>query len=144
MRAIYVQPSDKEWAQYYSQQGSGFIGLPYQRGGNLGSIFRGIFRALFPLAKSAGKAIGKQALRTGAEIASDVVGGTKLSESIKRRGKSAAANLMTKAATKLQEGGRLGKRPNSIKGGPQQKKRITKPRKTQKTKQVDQLGVYYK
>ena len=121
-----MQPSEKQWAQYYSQHGAGFIGMPYQRGGNLGSIFRGIFRALFPLAKSAGKAIGKQALMSGAEIASDVMAGTKLTESIKRRGKKAAANLLTKAANKMQSGGRLGRRRKTIKGRRKQKKRTVK------------------
>ena len=119
MKTIYVAPSDKVWASFYSrnQKGEGFGGLPYQRGGGLGSIFRGIFRALLPIAKSAGKTIGRQALRTGAEIASDVLSGSNLKDSVKRRGRAAAATLATKAAKKIQRGG-LGKRPatKTIKG----------------------------
>ena len=153
MRAIYVAPSDKEWALYYlrNQQGEGFSGLPYQRGGGLGSIFRGIFRALLPIAKSAGKTVGRQALRTGAEIASDVLSGSNLKDSVKRRSRTAAATLATKAAKKMQ-GGRLGKKPVSktIKGQAIKKKASRKrkaPRKQSKGKRQklqDILGVYYK
>ena len=153
MRAIYVAPSEKEWALYYlrNQQGEGFAGLPYQRGGGLGSIFRGIFRALLPIAKSAGKTVGRQALRTGAEIASDVLSGSNLGVSVKRRTRKGAATLAAKAARKLQKGGRLGRRPKrkTIKGRATKKKVSRKrkaPRKTRKgrKKAKDILGVYYK
>lgn len=151
MRTIYVAPSDKVWASFYSrnQKGEGFVGLPYQRGGGLGSIFRGIFRALLPIAKSAGKTIGRQALRTGAEIASDVLSGSNLKDSVKRRGRAAAATLATKAAKKIQRGGRLGKRPASktIKGQAVEEddtRQRKAPRKQSKEKKEDILGVYYK
>jgi hypothetical protein len=75
--------------------------MPYQRGAGLGSVFRGIFRALLPIAKTAGKSIGRQALATGAQIASDVVSGKPIKEAVKRRGKAGATNLLRKATKKF-------------------------------------------
>lgn len=107
MRVAYVPPTPEDWAEIFSQQtGAGFVGMPYQRGAGLGSIFRGIFRALLPIVKHAGKAIGKQALSTGAEIVSDVAAGNSIKEAVKRRTKAGTAKLLNRAATKLQSGGR--------------------------------------
>ena len=92
------------------QSGHGvFEGYPYQRGfGNrnlrghgLGNIFRSLFRIFSPIAKRVGKAVGRQALRTGAEIATDVVSGENLKHSFKKRGKAGVQNLINKASSKL-------------------------------------------
>ena len=142
MRVTYTEVPERFWTQYYAQQsrqhGAGFIGSPYQRGGGLGSLFRGIFRALLPVAKSAGKAIGKQALSTGAEIASDIVAGKGIKEAAKRRGKAGTAALLRKAATKLQRGKGIGRRPKRL------AKKKKKKKAGKKTKFTDQLGLYYK
>ena len=114
--------------------------MPFQRGGGLGSIFRSIFRAILPIAKTAGRAVGKRALQAGAEVASDLVAGRNLKETFKSRGKDAASDLLLKAANEL-KGGRLGGRPapkrNCIKGAP-------KVKHVKRKKLADQLGVYYK
>jgi hypothetical protein len=139
MRVVFVPPSDKQWVHHYArhQTGKGFDGLPYQRGGGLGNIFRGIFRFLLPIAKKAGKAVGKQALRTGSQIASDVVAGEDLKKAVNRRSKTGASALLKKAAKKVgQKGGR--RKKSTIKGG-KKKKRVTR-----KKKQQDQFGAYYK
>ena len=158
MRALYTPLSDHAWAQYYAgqatQSGAGFQGLRYQRGAGLGSIFRGLFRFLLPVAKSAGKAVGKQALATGAQIASDVVGGANIKTAAKRRARAGAAKLMKRAARKIQTGKGLGRRPpkkraarkkprKSIKRT-QKRKATTTRRQTKKRKVADQLGFYYK
>lgn len=159
MRAAYI-PSERFWAQYYinqsKQSGAGFIGVPYQRGAGLGSLFRGIFRALLPVVKSAGKTIGKQALATGAEIASDVVAGKTLSSSAKSRAKAGASTLLRKAADNLvQEGEGLGRRKKRVvKRKRIRRKKATKARKTRAKKprksgyrnlkrKSDQLGNYF-
>ena len=109
MRVVYIPNDERLWAQYYQRGGSlGFTGLPYQRGYGLGSFFRGIFRNILPVAKTALKTVGKQALTTGAQIASDVVAGEDIKKSAKKRGRAAASNLLRKAATKLQKGRGLG------------------------------------
>ena len=81
MRVRYVPVTEKEWILHF-QRGGGFVGLPFQRGAGLGSVFRSLFRAILPVAKSAGKTIGKRALRAGAEIASDLVSGKNLKDSL--------------------------------------------------------------
>lgn len=107
MRVEYQPGSTENWAEFF-QTGDGFHGMQFQRGAGLGAIFRSIFRTLMPLAKSAGKAIGRQALETGASIASDVVAGESARESVEKHGRTGAANLLRKAAKRM-EGGRLKK-----------------------------------
>jgi hypothetical protein len=158
MRVIYIPASDKFWAQYYARQqtGRGFDGDPFQRGGGLGNVFRGLFRFLLPVVKSAGKAIGKQALRSGAQIASDLVAGGDLKKILKKRGKRGASALLRTAAAKLDQTG-----AGTIKGRPK-KRKITPAKNTVKSKKTssrkpvkkktsrkpvkkqDQFGVYYK
>ena len=153
MRVVYVPLSDNAWAQYYasqaSQAGAGFQGQQYQRGAGLGSIFRGIFRALLPIAKSAGKVVGRQALKTGALIANDVVAGTSIKAAAKRRGRQGAAKVLKRASRKLQTGKGLGRRPRKkrvTRKGPIKRKRKAPARKrtAKKRKVSDQLGFYYK
>ena len=149
MRVRYVPVTEKEWIQHI-QRGAGFHGTPYQRGAGLGSLFRSLFRAILPVAKTAGRAIGKRALQAGADIASDMVAGKNLKQSMKTRGRSATADLLKQASNKMrggrrrkgskkkttkrkQRGGRLGTR--SIKG--KKKSRKNTIRKKVKT----QLGI---
>lgn len=106
MRVRYVPITEKEWL-HHIQRGAGFSGTPYQRGAGLGSLFRSLFRAILPLAKTAGRAIGKQALKAGAEVATDLVAGKNLKQSLEQHGKEATADLLAKASKKL-KGGRLG------------------------------------
>ena len=67
---------------YYLQQvGHGltaFAGVAVQRGHGLGSILSGLFRGALPILKNVGKAVGKQLLKSGLEVASDVVSGVKV------------------------------------------------------------------
>ena len=124
--------NDKVWINHF-QKGAGFHGSPYQRGAGLGNIFRNIFRFILPIAKSAGQTVGKQMLKTGADIATDVLAGKEFKDTIKVRGKEAAADLLDKASNKMKGGRKKGPAKKSIKG--------TRKRGT---KHSDQLGVYYK
>ena len=130
MRVHYQPNSAAQWAKQY-QQGSGFDGQSYQRGGGLGNIFRGIMRVVFPLLKSAGKAVGKEALRAGAHIASDIVAGDDPVNSIQRHTKQSIANQLNRGVSRLQKGKGLGKRPRkSIKGTAIPLKRAKKTKRT--------------
>ena len=113
-------------------------------GAGIGSIFRGIFRALLPIAKSAGRTFGKQALRTGAEIASDILAGENVKRAASKRARTAAATLLREAQQQIQEGDGLGRRvgETSIKGTATVPK--NQSQRTKRTKVSDQLGVYYK
>lgn len=162
MRVAYYPEADKVWTQYYmnqaTQSGAGFIGMPYQRGSGLGSVFRGIFRALMPFVKSAGKSIGRQALSTGAQIASDLAAGKPIKETAKRHGSIGASQLLQQAAAKLAQQGSglrrkrrtatrkpaIKKRKTAKKGTKRKKKKTTKRRSAKKVKFADQLGFYYK
>ncbi|MCP4493003.1 MAG: hypothetical protein GY820_37740 [Gammaproteobacteria bacterium] len=119
------------------QRGGGlpaFSGYAYQRGYGLGGIFKGLMRYVMPLAKQAGKAVGKQALVTASEIAQDVVNDVDISEAIQNRGKAGVGKLIKKGAKavrkgkkkNVQKGKGLGKRPRrkSINTGGFAKKQI--------------------
>lgn len=115
---MYVPLSESDWANFYIAQAqqsghglSGFEGTPYQRGSGLGSLFKGLMRLVFPIAKKVGKAVGKEALSTGVQIASDIVGGRDIKESFMERGKEGTERLLDKGAQAIKRGGALGVRP---------------------------------
>jgi hypothetical protein len=69
-----------QYTRYYvNQSGGGGIGPVYrasfrvQRGNGLGSFFRGLFRFVKPVLYSGTKAIGKEALKTGSNIITDIL-----------------------------------------------------------------------
>lgn len=73
---------------YLDQSGSGipvFAGSRGQRGHGLGSILGGLFRSALPMIKRGLAVFGKHALKTGLEIANDVVEGESIRNSAKRR-----------------------------------------------------------
>lgn len=74
---------------YMTQCGNGipgvFAGARNQRGHGLGSMLSGLFRRAMPIIKRGLKVFGKQALRTGANIANDVASGHEFSTSAKTR-----------------------------------------------------------
>jgi hypothetical protein len=150
MRITYVPPSEKAWQTYYLQTGSGYRGLPYQRGYGLGSVLGSLFRSILPVGKKVLKTVGKQALVTGAQIASDALAGRNVGEAAKEHARSGAGRLIHKAVKHIkpptakkrkrrkptQKGKGLGKRGT--------KKRTRKaPSKKGKKKKIDQLGTYY-
>ncbi len=73
------------FTDYYVNQAGGsmpvFQGSRGQRGHGFGSVLSGLFRSAVPMLKR----IGKQALTTGAYIASDMLGGKKFDESARAR-----------------------------------------------------------
>ena len=73
---------------YMDQTGNGmpvFYGSRGQRGHGLGSILGGLFRGAMPMIKRGLAAFGKQALRTGLEMANDVADGYSVKSSAKQR-----------------------------------------------------------
>lgn len=157
MHANYVPPSEKFWIDFFTsqaQQGAGFTGVQYQRGAGIGNLFRQVWRFLLPAAASASKVLGREALAAGANFASDVLAGTAPKKSLKKHGKVAAANLLTKMATKMQGGGKRKKRKTRINrtgkskkastgAGRKRKRKGGKKRKTKRRKQArGHLGVF--
>ena len=140
MRVDFDQTSPQDWHEHFEvSKGDLFLGDRYQRGGSLGSFLRGLLRFVLPVMKTAGTAVAKEAIRTGAAIATDVVEGEDIKEAAIKRAKQGARNL----ATQVQSGKGLGKRPhNSINtvAPPPQKKRKKQAKVVKKKK--DALGFY--
>jgi hypothetical protein len=74
-----------------------FAGRRYQRGHGLGSIFGELFKAAMPLLKKGAKTLEREALKTGLNIAGDVVQGRNSKQAAKSRLKSTGENLLQKA-----------------------------------------------
>lgn len=73
---------------YVKQSGMGvpvFAGSRGQRGHGIGSVLGGLFRSAVPLLKRGLANFGRHALRTGLDIANDVVEGGNFKESAQRR-----------------------------------------------------------
>ena len=91
----------KAYHDYYIHQaGKGypvFAGRRYQRGHGLGNIFEGLFKAAMPLLKKGAKTLEREALKTGLNIARDVVQGRNIKQAAKSRLKSSGENLLQKA-----------------------------------------------
>ena len=83
--------------------GYGFVGTPFQRGAGLGSIFASLFRAIAPMAKSAAKAVGRRALNAGLDVASDLVAGQNVKETLKTRGKKLGSEIIQDAQSAVQK-----------------------------------------
>ena len=86
MKQRYCCDAQKSlFTDYYVNQAGGslpvFQGSRGQRGHGFGSVLSGLFRSAVPMLKR----IGKQALTTGAYIASDMLGGKKFDEAAKAR-----------------------------------------------------------
>jgi hypothetical protein len=76
--------------QYYiNQAGSGvgsiYSGPLYVKGYGIGSWLGGLFRAVVPFIKSRGMSVGKQLLKTGVDVLSDVQQNKTFKESLKDR-----------------------------------------------------------
>lgn len=157
MHVLYLPVNERMWlSQLQAGHGLGtYTGERYQRGYGLGAIFGSLLRSIMPFAKNVGRAVGKQALRTGASVAQDVLDGTDIRESLKIRGKQGMRQVARKgihAVRRRQKGRGLGIRPKgptkTIKAIAKRKKRIIrkKPagrkRKTKKKKSRDTFGLY--
>ena len=83
---------------YYAQQVGGalpyFAGARVQRGHGYGSLFGGLLRSVAPLIKRGALALGNRALKTGAQIAGDLLSGENIRTAAKRRTKTAGRDLL--------------------------------------------------
>ena len=108
---------------YLSQTGDGlpvFYGSRGQRGHGLGSLLGGLFRSAMPMIKRGLAAFGKHALKTGLEVANDVVAGDSIKDSAKKRIPQAIKRFASGALS--QSGSGYGKR----------RRQASKKRKTSK------------
>jgi hypothetical protein len=72
------------YEDYYKRQTGGeipvFAGRRHQRGHGLGSVLSGLFRKVVPFIKDNVRNVGANLLRTGADIAQDMIKGKKFKE----------------------------------------------------------------
>ena len=101
-KPIY-RSNNKDFEDYYlNQAGNGipfFSGSRTQRGHGLGSVLGGLFKSAVPILKRGVKTLGKHALRTGLQIASDVVEGKNF-KTAAREGLKKTGSDLTKLAIK--------------------------------------------
>lgn len=115
---------------YLAQTGNGlnhFSGPVFQRGNGLGSIFKSLVRFITPVFRPVGKAIGREALRTGSKIASDLLAGRNLRDTLKSNLREAGSNLLQKASQHIAE-------PQSGSGLRRKRKRSKPVKKRKRTK----------
>lgn len=97
--------SNNPYIDYYvNQVGSGlthFKGSSHQKGHGLGSFLGGLFRSVLPLFKSGARAVGREALKTGANVLGDLVLKRPFKESVDARIYEAGNNLKRKANEKI-------------------------------------------
>ncbi|GBN39472.1 hypothetical protein AVEN_51774-1, partial [Araneus ventricosus] len=131
LRIVNVTGSDGEMT------GNGldfYRGAAYQSGyGGVVGLFRSFYRSAIPLFKSGAKAIGKQILKSGLDVMSDISRGDKPKQAAQRRFKEAGKILTDKAASKVKTMIGSGKR-NKKRRRPQKRISIPKAKKAKITK----------
>ena len=115
---------------YYLQQARGG-GLPVfiggsQRGHGLGGILSGLARMVVPVLKRGGKSLIKETFRTGVDILGDVVSGSNIKTSAKRRLKQGGQRMVNKAVKTIAQ---QPKRPRGTKKRSQKVQSRQKPKR---------------
>ena len=127
------------YEDYYTQQGQGvpvFNGSAGQRGHGLGSILSGLFRSAMPMIKRGLAFFGKHAIKTGLEVANDVVEGSSFVNSARRRVPEGINRFATAAGFTNQAGSGLRRhvRSTSVRGKSKRSKRSKSKSKKSKTR----------
>ena len=127
---------------YTSQSGSGvpiFQGSAGQRGHGLGSMLSGLFRSAMPMIKRGLAFFGKQALKTGLEVANDVADGESFGNSARRRVPEGIKRFASSANFSNQSGsGRRGRKRQISSVGQKKKKKNKTKSKSKKKKRKKQ------
>ncbi|GFX97562.1 uncharacterized protein F54H12.2 [Trichonephila clavipes] len=81
----------KQYENFFiDQAGNGlsyYQSQSFQKGYGIGGWFKRLFRSALPFLSRGAKSVGKEVLRTGAQIANDLLEGRNLQESAKERAK---------------------------------------------------------
>ena len=125
---------NKLYEEYYlNQTGRGmaaFTGARYQRGHGLGNILRSLTKFALPFLKKGAKAVGKQAMKTGMNIAQEAMLGHNVKKAAKRHLSQGLTELVTQRGR-----GRPGRRQRGPPGERVKRRKIAVPKRMQqKTK----------
>ncbi|XP_024943873.1 uncharacterized protein LOC112494814, partial [Cephus cinctus] len=102
--AHYTDYYDSQIGGGYSTKFRVFAGSPYQRGHGIGSFLGGLFRRVLPLLSRGARAVGKEAVRAGMNILTDVSErGAPLKQAFRTRAAESGMNLKRKAEAKIDE-----------------------------------------
>ncbi|GFU57452.1 uncharacterized protein F54H12.2 [Trichonephila clavipes] len=97
----------KQYEDYFvNQAGNGlsyYQGQSFQKGYGIGGWFKRLFRSALPFLSRGAKSVGKEVLRTGAQIANDLLEGRNLQESAEERAKETGRILAKKAIKKADD-----------------------------------------
>ena len=135
---------DRYTRYYVNQSDGGKIGPVYrasfrlQRGNGIGSFFRGLFRFVKPLLYSGVKVVGKEALKTGSHIITDILNKEPeqpVGDIFKNRFGEAKHNLQEKIKKMTGSGLGLKRRRKLKKAQSQSKRRKVKDIFTEKRKE---------
>jgi len=122
-RAYCCDGNRELYEDYYSPQNGGeipvFVGRKFQRGHGLGSFLGGFIRRLvLPFVKTHGKKMLASAVKTGMQVADDVMEGQNFKESAKRRlpeaTKRAVHNLSRQSGSGVKKRRRVTRRSDDI------------------------------
>ena len=114
MGKVRYIPNQRVLDDYYLYQTGGgdfyFKGPTNQRGHGLGGLFGRLFRAAVPLfkttvapaLKTVGKSIAREAIKAGTDVATDVLEGESVHDSVGRHANSAASRLVQLGSKRLQ------------------------------------------
>lgn len=103
MRKLYSPNIDYYRSTYNDQIGHGFpVFVGGMKGNGLGNILSGLFRTAIPLLKRGGKALLKEGVRTGLNVANDVISGKNIKSAMKSRTKNAGKRMINSAIGQFQ------------------------------------------
>ena len=120
-RRHFLQRSkQKDWQ--YGLGMNAFHGARVQKGYGLGSILGGLVRRALPYLWTGAKHAGKMALKTGVDVANDVMDGQDIKSSVKARTRQAGKRLANKMTSSV-----LAK-VGALQAGRGKKKKIVKKR----------------
>ena len=135
MKKLYCcEASRGMYEDYYASQGGNgmpvYHGSAGQRGHGLGSMLSGFFRSALPMIKRGLAFFGRQALKTGAEMANDIADGSSFGDSARRRLPEGIKRFVSSANFTSQSGsGSRGRRPKRKRETKKKKKKSTKSKR---------------
>ncbi|GFY77377.1 uncharacterized protein F54H12.2 [Trichonephila inaurata madagascariensis] len=97
----------KQYEDYYvNQAGNGlsyYQGQSFQKGYGIGGWFKRLFRTALPFLTRGAKSVGKEVLKTGTQIANDLLEGQNLEDAAKHRAKETGRKLAREAIKKADD-----------------------------------------
>ena len=88
----------KKFEDYYVGNGlPHYQGSALQKGYGIGGFFAKLFRSAMPFLVRGAKVVGKEALRTGTQVANDLLAGENFKSSLRTRAKESGKVLARKA-----------------------------------------------